>query len=161
MTLLPSSLVTTCLLVTCHAHLSWIFGPASPQLSLKPRSHEVRGPGLTSALPSVLGHHTFGLTPSWDSGATSLTWHEAQQWCRARGLRSVWIYCHNLAHLTIIHRAVSVDSESKAGKVLWFLSRSDQVYFWTGGKKINPFLGDSVRWANGATQDVRQGRYPW
>ena len=130
-----SSLVTTCLMVTCHAHLSWIFRPASPQ------SH--------------------GLTPSWDSGATSLTWHEAQRWCGARGLRSVQRYCHNLAHLKIIHRAVSVDSESKARKVLGFLSRADQVYFWTGGKKINPFLGDSVRWANGATQDVRQGRYPW
>ena len=65
------------------------------------------------------------------------------------------------ALLTIMYRAVSVDSVSKAREVLGFLSRSGEDYFWTSGKKINPFQGDSVKWANGATQDVRHGQYPW
>ena len=64
-------------------------------------------------------------------------------------------------HYTIIHRAVSVDSVSKAREVLGFLSRSGEDYFWTSGKKINPFQGDSVKWANGATQEVSHGQYPW
>ena len=57
--------------------------------------------------------------------------------------------------------AVSVDSVSKAQEVLGFLSESGEDYFWTSGKKINPFQGDSVKWANGATLEVSHGQYPW
>ena len=60
-----------------------------------------------------------------------------------------------------MYRAVSVDSVSKAQEVLGFLSESGEDYFWTSGKKINPFQGDSVKWANGATLEVSHGQYPW
>ena len=58
-----------------------------------------------------------------------------------------------------IARAVSVDSDSKARKVLGLLSRSGRDYFWTSGHKTR---GDSVRWASGATlRASSRGRYPW
>ena len=76
-----SRAVTVLLLVTfildpSHAFFwSRLFGSSTPSPSSSPAS----SPGSRSA----------ELTPSWDSGADSLTWREAQQWCEARGLRSV------------------------------------------------------------------------
>ena len=82
-----------------------------------------------------------GFIASWDEGATSLTWHEAESWCQTRGMRMV-----------------SMDSFSKASEYLGLLTRSGRPYFWTGGFKS---FGDNVRWPSGHSETVSRGRFPW
>ena len=139
-------LLVTFLLDPSHAFFwSRLFGSSSPS----PPSSPASSPGSRSA----------ELTPSWDSGADSLTWREAQQWCEARGLRSVGeIIINRPTILYIVHRAVSVDTEAKAQEVLGLLSKSGMDYFWTSGIKESD---DSVRWANEASGRITPGSYPW
>merc|ERR1711971_792287 len=147
-------LLVTFLLGPSHAFFwSRLFGSSSPSPPSSPesppgsRSAELSSgsssPSPPSSPASPPGSRSAELTPSWDSGADSLTWRQAQLWCESRGLR-----------------AVSVDTEAKAQEVLGLLSKSGMDYFWTSGIK-HKGSDDSVRWANGASGRITPGSYPW
>ena len=95
---------------------------------------------LTCQVLLVLPLAVFTYHASWDTGANSLKWNEAESYCRNRG-----------------QKMVSLDSLEKANQFLGILRSTGRPYFWTGGK----LEGETLVWPSGVREAVVRGRFPW
>ena len=83
----------------------------------------------------------FTFHASWDAGVKSLTWDEADDYCRGRG-----------------QKMVSLDTLEKANKYIKVLTSANKPYVWTGGRLEGVH---TLTWPSGVRETVVRGRYPW
>ena len=79
---------------------------------------------------------------SWDFGVRDLSWQAAQQWCRSKGMK-----------------AISLESDEKAGKFFKLVQDRREEYFWTGGEVDE--TRRVVSWPGAAASPYRQGVFPF